>query len=72
VFLLYVNNLAPVLGNAGNVIVSEGLTATNSGTWRDDGADDVRLTASIGAVAQNSDGTWTWSLIRATALVAAN
>ncbi|HND53239.1 MAG TPA: hypothetical protein PLV92_12605, partial [Pirellulaceae bacterium] len=62
-FALTVNNVPPsVTRNSGTVTVNEGQTANNSGTWNDPGADVVTLTASIGVVTQNSNGTWSWSL----------
>jgi hypothetical protein len=36
-------------------------TLTNSGTWSDVPVDDVQLTASLGNVSKNADGTWQWS-----------
>ena len=41
--------------------VSEGQTASNSGTWSDPGVDVVTLTASVGTVTKNANGTWSWS-----------
>jgi hypothetical protein len=35
---------------------------SNSGTWSDADGDDVTLTASLGSVIKNSNGTWTWSM----------
>lgn len=56
-------NLPPVIAaNSSTVSVGEGATAVNSGTWSDPDDDDtVTLTASIGTVVQNVDGTWNWS-----------
>jgi hypothetical protein len=46
----------------GNTNVQEGETATNSGTWGDpDVGDVVTLSASIGTIVKNADGTWNWS-----------
>lgn len=46
----------------GNLTVNEGDTATNSGTWSDPGVNDnVQLSASIGNVVKNANGTWSWS-----------
>ncbi len=61
-FALVVNNLAPVLANAGHKIVSSGALASNTGTWSDLATDTVALTASVGTVTQNGDGTWSWSV----------
>lgn len=41
------------------VTVTEGGTATNSGAWS---GDNVNLSASVGSVVKNADGTWNWSL----------
>jgi hypothetical protein len=60
-FQLTVNNVAPSIVNAGDVTVSEGSTATNSGSWSDPGTEVVTLTASVGTVTRNDDGTWSWS-----------
>ncbi len=55
-------NDAPAVANAGNVPVSEGQTAANSGTWSDiDASDVVTLSASVGSVTKNANGTWNWS-----------
>jgi choice-of-anchor C domain-containing protein len=50
---------------AQTVIVNEGQTATNNGTWDDVPADkpSVSLTASAGNVVKNADGTWSWSYL---------
>ena len=55
-------NDAPTVTNAGDVVVDEGQTATNSGTWSDvDASNSVTLTASVGTVVKNANGTWNWS-----------
>jgi hypothetical protein len=41
--------------------VNEGDTATAVGTWSDAPSDVVTLSASVGTVTQNSNGTWSWS-----------
>lgn len=61
-FTYSVTNAAPVLtrsqANAtGNVLAS----LTNQGTWSDVAGDTVTLTASLGNVVKNADGTWNWS-----------
>ncbi len=61
-FALVVNDLAPVLTNGGNKIVNSGAVASNTGTWTDLAADTVALTASIGTVTQDPNGTWSWSV----------
>lgn len=44
-------------------------TLTNNGTWADPNAGDVvTLTASLGNVVRNADGTWNWSLTPTQAL----
>jgi hypothetical protein len=44
-----------------SVIVDEGQTASNSGTYGDVDGDAVTLTGSVGTVTKNADGTWDWS-----------
>jgi hypothetical protein len=61
-FQLTVNNAAPaILAGAATVTVDEGSTASNSGTFSDVPADTVLLTASLGLVVDNGNGTWSWS-----------
>lgn len=57
-------NASPVLTMASDVVtVKEGETLTNSGNWSDPNLSDiVVLSASTGAIVQNGDGTWSWSL----------
>jgi uncharacterized delta-60 repeat protein len=58
-----VNNISPALTrNNPTVTVNEGQIATNTGTWLDVPADTVTLHTSIGTVAKNPNGTWSWSL----------
>lgn len=40
------------------VVVNEGTVATNTGQW---GGTNPTLTASVGTVVKNADGTWNWS-----------
>ncbi len=55
-------NDAPLLVNAGDVAVSEGETASNTGAWSDADANDIlTLSATLGSVARHADGTWTWT-----------
>ena len=64
-FDLAVGNLAPtVAADNPSVTVDEGQTATNTGTFSDQGFDLVTITASIGTVTQvgTQAGTWNWSL----------
>jgi Bacterial Ig domain len=44
-----------------SVTVDEGDTATNSGTYDDVDGDTVTVSASVGTVTTNPDGTWDWS-----------
>jgi hypothetical protein len=61
-FALVIDNLAPTIARGlASITVDEGQTATNSGSWSDPGDDVVSLTASIGTVTKNADGTWNWS-----------
>jgi VCBS repeat-containing protein len=54
---------APTLTrNNASVTVNEGQTAANTGTWSDaNELDTVTLSASVGTVTKNADGTWSWS-----------
>ena len=55
-------NVAPtVTVDEALVTVSEGSLATNTGTFGDVGADTVTLSASVGTMVDNGDGTWSWS-----------
>ena len=57
-----VNNVAPsVVADNTTVTVNEGDTANNTGTYSDPGDDTVALSASVGTVVDNGDGTWSWS-----------
>jgi YVTN family beta-propeller protein len=47
--------------NNASVTVNEGQTATNSGTVHDADGGAITLTASVGTVVNNGDGTWSWS-----------
>jgi hypothetical protein len=38
-------------------------TLTNTGTWGDVPADTVTLSASLGAITKNANGTWNWSYV---------
>jgi Ca2+-binding RTX toxin-like protein len=60
-------NDAPTLGVGSLVVtVSEGSTATNAGSWHDiDPADLVTLSASVGTVTRNADGSWNWTFTTA-------
>ena len=52
-----------VTADQASVAVDEGQTAANTGTWGDPGGDAVTLSASVGTVAENADGTWAWSFL---------
>src|SRR5205823_39288 len=62
-FQLVVRNLPPAvsLATGSTLTVNEGDTATASGTWGDPGTDVVTLSASVGRVTQNANGTWSWT-----------
>src|SRR5262249_44775034 len=49
-----------VSANHGTVVVNEGQTGSNTGTWTGPGT--VTLSASAGTVTRNANGTWSWSL----------
>ncbi len=56
-------NTPPAIDSTNNAVAfNEGQTATNDGTFSDD-APDVVLSASVGVVTDNGDGTWEWSLL---------
>ena len=60
-FEITVNNVAPsVAPNAATIVVDEGETAENTGTYFDP-SDPVELNASKGTIVDNHDGTWSWS-----------
>jgi hypothetical protein len=53
----------PVLTASNGAVSGNVLTVlSNSGTWSDADGDDVTLSASLGSVIKNSNGTWTWSM----------
>ncbi len=56
-------NLPPVLTAASSAVTVNVLdTLTNTGTWSDVAVDTVTLSASIGSVVKNANGTWSWSM----------
>lgn len=57
-----VQNVAPEIdADTAQVTVTEGETATNSGTFSDVGINDiVTLSASMGTVVDSGNGTWNW------------
>jgi hypothetical protein len=59
-----VQNATPTI-TVSNAAVSgnEGTSITNTGTWADaDASDVVTLSASLGTVTKNADGTWNWAI----------
>jgi VCBS repeat-containing protein len=68
-FTYTVNNVAPVLTRANATVTGNvGTSLTNTGTYADVPADTVTLTADIGTVVKNNDGTWSWSFTPASAV----
>jgi hypothetical protein len=57
------NNPPEVSADTDPVSVDEGETATNSGVVTDADGDTVTLSASVGTVVNNNDGTWSWSFL---------
>lgn len=64
VFFTVPTNQDPTLTVANqSVSGNEGSSITNTGTWADPNASDVvTLTASVGTVTKNADGTWNWTI----------
>lgn len=62
-FTYAVTNANPLI-TVNNASVSTAVpgVVTNSGTWSDVPADTVTLTASLGTVVKNANGTWDWSI----------
>ena len=61
-FELTVDNAAPTVSTEVDMVtVGEGDMAINTGIFSDPGGDTVTLSASIGTVTDNGDGTWSWS-----------
>lgn len=59
-----VTNSPPTLSRAvASVTGNVGATLSNNGTYTDISSDTVTLTASVGNVAKNANGTWTWTLV---------
>ncbi|MCY2984876.1 MAG: hypothetical protein NTY15_14735 [Planctomycetota bacterium] len=59
-----VTNTPPTLSRAvASVTGNVGATLSNNGTYADISSDTVTLTASVGNVAKNANGTWTWTLV---------
>ena len=56
------SNTAPeVSANSTSVTVDEGQPASNTGRWSDADGDPVTLSANVGTIIENADGTWSWS-----------
>lgn len=54
-------NTAPqVDASSSEVLIPEGNTASQIGSFLDADGDEVTLTASVGSITKNDDGTWTW------------
>ncbi|MFZ4733739.1 MAG: lamin tail domain-containing protein, partial [Pirellulales bacterium] len=69
-FTYSATNAAPALGVTAAAVSGNVLQVlTNTGTWADAATDTVTLSASLGIVTKNADGTWSWSLTSATRLV---
>ena len=59
-----VQNLPPAIAvDETDVAVEEGQTAANTGTVSDPDGTVVALTASVGTIANNGNGTWSWSFV---------
>jgi hypothetical protein len=56
-----VNDNPTVASDSVSVTANEGDTAPNTGTVSDVDGDTVALSASVGTVTNNLDGTWSWS-----------
>jgi uncharacterized delta-60 repeat protein len=50
-----------VMADDATIAVDEGQDVTNSGTVSDPEGDPLTLTASVGTIVDNEDGTWSWS-----------
>ncbi len=65
-----IKNVAPVLTQSLTTVTGNILTTfQNNGTWRDVSVDLVALSASLGGVVKNADGTWSWSYVPTVATV---
>ncbi|MFZ3100718.1 MAG: PKD domain-containing protein [Desulfitobacteriaceae bacterium] len=54
-----------IITNFANLVVDEGQTAENSGTISDPNNYPITLSASVGTVVNNGNGTWNWTNITA-------
>lgn len=61
--LLIANAPPTVQASSGQVSGNVLSTLSNAGTWNDVAADTVTLSASLGTVTKNANGTWSWSLV---------
>lgn len=62
-FTYTASNIAPVLTrNLATVTGGVQTTISNTGTYTDVSADTVTLTADVGSLVANANGTWSWSL----------
>ena len=59
--LTQANQPPAVTADHATVEVNEGSAAANTGTYSDPEGKAVTLTASVGSVVDNGDGTWSWS-----------
>lgn len=59
--LLYMTN-GVVRADSSSVTITEGQTASNTGTFVDPGDGSVTLSASVGTVTATGAGVWSWSL----------
>lgn len=67
-FTYSVTNVAPALTKSSNAVSGNVLTLlSNNGTHSDVPTDTVTLSASLGAIVKNNDGTWNWSILPSTA-----
>ncbi len=65
VTITLIPNVPPTVGvNQLAVTGNEGTLVSNTGTWADSDlpANTVALTASIGTIVKNADGTWSWQI----------
>ncbi|TWT38582.1 dockerin type I domain-containing protein [Blastopirellula retiformator] len=61
-FQVNIQNVAPTLTvDSAQLEVDATLSVVNAGTYGDPGQDPVLLTASLGDIIDNGDGTWSWS-----------
>lgn len=58
-----VNNVAPAIAVSNQTVAgNEGTTLLNAGTYSDILSDTVSITASVGSIVKNANGTWNWTL----------